>query len=340
MGWADSEGHQMKRKLDSMQRKAIDNLARRFCPQYESLDVLAVGRGTVCEIRCGPASFILKARAGDAGLWRSVFAEAEWIAYLHHNGIRVPRLVRSESGQLVEREDFDGVLLAGYCYDRVPIDCGDREYWYDSGFIQELGGTVGRMHTLAESYEPAEPENVPSWDSAAWIRDPEEAIHPSQTGVIGRIFELREQLYQLGKRRENYGLIHDDLHTGNVFKQGTDPVILDFDCSHRSWFIADISSALLFRTWIGRDREKPEVREMALHFLRNLLLGYLKEHKIEGTWREQLPLFLRLREINLFQSSYADVDIGRTQGDALLQYVYRSIADDRPFLDIDLGSIV
>ena len=118
----------------------------------------------------------------------------------------------------------------------------------------------------------------PSWDDTPWIRKPESILHHSQTAIVERIYELREELNTYNRSEDNYGLIHDDLHTGNVFQFRDDLVILDFDYSHYNWFVADIASALLFRTWIGPEKEKPESRRVAIDFLRNLLLGYTEEH--------------------------------------------------------------
>ena len=141
------------------------------------------------------------------------------------------------------------------------------------------------------------------------------------------------------RNKDNYGIIHDDIHTGNVLLLDNDLVILDFDLSHYSWFIGDIASTLLFRTWIGPEKEKPDKIEDATLFLKNILLGYTAEHNIEETWAEKLPLFLKLREISLFQSMYSHVDLKRPPRDNFFKYVYQNIENNKPFLDIDFKAI-
>ena len=65
----------------------------------------------------------------------------------------------------------------------------------------------------------------------------------------------------------------------------------------------------------------------------------MEEHDIEETWPERLPLFLKLREISLFQSVYAHVDVNRPHGDSFLEYVYESIKSNKPFIEIDFNRI-
>lgn len=330
----------MQRRLDRRQREAVGTLACRFCPHYKTLEVVNIGDSITCELHENSKAFILKITEGSLSKKTAAIARTDWMDYLRRRGINVPKFVHSTSNNLVECAQIENSSFVGYCYLKIPIDVKDRSYWYQPPFIQKLGRTVGRMHSLAETYEPNNEEYMlPSWDDIPWISKPESILHQSQTAIVERIYDLREELNAYNRSENNYGLIHDDLHTGNVFKFRNNLVILDFDCSHYNWFVADIASTLLFRTWIGPEKEKPESRSVAIHFLRNLLLGYKEEHDIEEVWPEQIPLFLKLREISLFQSYYSHVDLNQPHGDPFLQYVYQSIVSRKPFIEIDFGRI-
>jgi Ser/Thr protein kinase RdoA (MazF antagonist) len=126
---------------------------------------------------------------------------------------------------------------------------------------------------------------------------------------------------------------------GNVFKVDGRLIILDFGCLHLNWFVAEIASTLLFRTWIGPEKENPETKDMAIRLLRDFIAGYRKEHDLEEGWHERIPLFLKLREISLF-TGYSNIDVNKAQNNALFWYVYRSIGENRPFLDIDFSDIL
>jgi Ser/Thr protein kinase RdoA (MazF antagonist) len=115
--------------------------------------------------------------------------------------------------------------------------------------------------------------------------------------------------------------------------------VIDFDCCHYGWFAADLSSALLFRTWIGPDKERPEVKQQAVRFLRGVIQGYQMENDLPLDWAYMLPTLLKLREISLFQSDYRGIDVAGGQGDELFRYLFDSISNDKPFLDIDFGLV-
>jgi Ser/Thr protein kinase RdoA (MazF antagonist) len=195
------------------------------------------------------------------------------------------------------------------------------------------------MHRLAESF-PSYPQNAyPCWDSEPCIGDPERSFHPSQAKIIGAIRDVKEKISRLEKPEHGFGLIHDDLHSRNVFETNGEIAIIDFECLHRSWFLADIASALLFRVWIGPQKNEAETLTMAKQFLVNLLSGYLEEHDLVNDWRAQRPLFLRLREIRLYGSMFAGQSFSGSSEDSLFHYVFRSISEDRPFLNIDFDDV-
>jgi Ser/Thr protein kinase RdoA (MazF antagonist) len=155
----------MKLNHQPEEETIVDTLIQRFCPQYDSLNIISISRDTTIEVNKGSASFILKVIKANTPRGRMTRNETEWMSHLHENGIGVPRLIRSESDRLVERAGSGEMTRIGYCYEKVPINFSEKGYWVDPHFIQELGSTVGRMHTLAESFNLSEPENIPSWES-------------------------------------------------------------------------------------------------------------------------------------------------------------------------------
>lgn len=52
-----------------------------------------------------------------------------------------------------------------------------------------------------------------------------------------------------------------------------------------------------------------------------------------------LSPLLKLREISLFQSFYRDVDASCGKEDALFRYLFKSINEDRPFLDPEVLTV-
>jgi amicoumacin kinase len=320
-------------ELAAYEQTAVETLRARFFPPGDTARLVHRGQGLVLEVmgRAGVAIFkLLPAEAPEAV--EALQARLDWVAHLHAHGLHVPALIPSTRGELVECATLAGAAYAAYAYVALPLDEASRVDWEVPGEAHKLGAVMGRMHALARAYQPARGRpSVAHWHAADWLRDPASALHPSQAAIVAAILELRAALARFPHDAANYGVIHDDLHTGNVFRLGDDLAILDFDCCHQAWFAADIASALLFRTWIAPAKETPLVQERAARFLRELCQGYRTTSPLPPGWRAMLPELLKLREISLYQSFYGQVDLAHTD-DALCRYLVASIVERRPFL--------
>ena len=266
-------------------------------------------------------------------------ARLHWIDHLHRHGLRVPELIRAEDDALLQCVELPAAAYCGYAYLALPIDRASRLDGRDPAMVHALGRAMARMHALAIAYlPPAGTPSLPHWREADWLRQPGRVLHPSQTRVAEAIERLRDTVARFPAGPDTYGPIHDDLHTGNVFLLDGELVIIDFDCCHHSWYAADIASALLFRVWIGPEKERPGVADQGRAFLRALLDGYATVLAPPREWASLLPALLKLREASLLLSFYRDAD-ARSTSDALFRYLYASIAEDRPFLALDPGAI-
>ena len=312
--------------------EAVDALAPRFCPDCRASKLLHRGEGLVVELaRAGPPA-ILKIIPSATEIAHVLRARLGWITHLHQNGLRVPELIASTGGGLVEAVELRGIIYTAYAYISMPITARNQIDWRDATMPPRLGNVMGRMHRLARSYRPGPGKpTIGHWHDADWLREPERVLHRSQSAIADSIYQLRDRISQFPRDQANYGLIHDDLHTGNVFCLDGDLVIIDFDCCHHSWYAGDISSAVLFRVWIGPHKDAQE----ATAFLQGLIQGYTAQNDLPLEWASMLPYFLKLREISLFQSFYRDMDASRMEGDAFFQYLFDSISMDKPFFDVD-----
>ena len=226
---------------------------------------------------------------------RSILA---WMAYLAAHGASVPEPLPSQNGNLVEViPSSAGEWLAvaftqaeGILSEEIPLD-----QWDDLQF-QMLGRSIGKIHAIARDYVPSNEVSYPQWETGGnlfnrqienelWLKE-------KQSRVL-------EQIRALPRSADAYGLVHCDLHFGNFFLETHKQIVtlIDFDDCAYGWFVMDIA-VLLFDILVlypGTDKD-----EYGLNFLRNFLTGYLTENHLSMFWLEQLPLFLKLLEINIY----------------------------------------
>ena len=325
--------------LSPQEIEAAAILSRRFSPAGTAPVLLHRSEGILLEITCDGQPVVLKIGTSPTDASDAVQARLDWVAHLRAKGLGVPRLLHSTEGKSVETVRLEDIHYSGYAYAKIPLRSRSEIDYGDPAVPPRLGAAMGRMHRLARAYRPTPGRPViDQWDEAPWLQQPEAVLHPSQAAIAEATVRLHDQIARLPRNAANYGLIHDDLHTGNVFSQDGDLAIIDFDLCHYSWFAADIASTLLFRIWIGPDRERQEVKDAALDFLRGLMRGYRAENDPPPDWVDMLPHFLKLREISLYQSFYRDLDAAAgLRDDEMFAFLYDSIGQNRPFLDVDFA---
>jgi amicoumacin kinase len=231
----------------------------------------------------------------DVVAQRSILA---WMAHLAAYGASVPEPLPSQNGNLVEvipSSAGEWLVVAstkaeGTLSEEIPID-----QWGDVQF-QTLGRSIGKMHAIARDFVPSNEVSYPQWETGGnlfnrhienelWLKE-------KQSRVL-------EQIRTLPRSTDAYGLVHCDLHFGNFFLEARKQIVtlIDFDDCAYGWFVMDIA-VLLFDILVlypGMDRDG-----YGQDFLRNFLKGYLTEKPLSRFWLEQLPLFLKLLEINIY----------------------------------------
>jgi len=161
------------------------------------------------------------------------------------------------------------------------------------------------MHRLTRDYQPADPAwKRPDWDDPTmlevlgWLPE-------SEALVAQRYIELKEYLDRLPAPAGAYGLIHFDAHMGNMFVDHRGRITLfDFDDCNYSWFANDIA-IVLFYAALGKEAETGFIQEFMHHFL----AGYREENQLDEIWLQEIPFFLKLREIDLYAVIHRSFDV-------------------------------
>jgi len=257
-----------------------------------------------------------------------------WMSYLAGHGAYVPAPLPSQNGSLVEViSSPEGEWLAvaytraeGVLSEEIPLDG-----WDDSQF-QMLGRSIGKVHAVARSYVPSIEVSYPDWETGGNLFNRQIENEP---WLKEKQAHLLEQIHALPKPTDAYGLIHADLHFGNFFVDVRQQIItlIDFDDCAYGWFVMDVA-ILLFDILVlypGKDKD-----EYGSNFLRLFLAGYLTENPMSVFWLEQLPLFLKLLEINIYDL------VARSFPDDADEWVMKfmhgrkeRLEDDTPCVDLD-----
>jgi len=264
--------------------------------------------------------------------------EVDWINYLHQGEASVSRAVLSERGELVEQfDDEQGAYFLATAFEKA---CGrpPRKDDLGTGFYENYGRLLGKMHALTKTYLPAEP----AWKRMEWdgpeLSEIQALSQESESVIIDIYTDLKRNLDVLPKSRESYGLIHQDAHLSNLFVDEAGEITLfDFDDCCYSWFINDIA-IVLFYSALGKKDPVAFTKE----FMTNFLRGYRLENQLDEVWLKEIPFFLKLREIDLYAVIHRSFDVENIDHPWVAMYMQdrkQRIEGGVPFLNFDFSSL-
>jgi len=267
-------------------------------------------RNLVYSARKGDRHVILRFSYHQDRTRNQIRAELDFINYLAENGVRVSIPLLSQNGKYMEEISIEGAPIYLVCFEkgrgmRVP----DNGYRYREGvpleeYYQNWGRVLGQMHRLSNTYQPLKPEfRRPDWfEIHADKLDVDEMVPEELTIVRERIRRLLNEVKELSKDGQTYGLIHGDFNDGNftVDYDNGDITVFDFDDCCYFWYAYELAAA--WEGGIGRTMFAGlEARKAFMdHYMEHVLEGYAKENKLTNECLTRIPLFITLIQIEEF----------------------------------------
>ena len=269
--------------------------------------------------------------------------EAEFINHLRGGGLSVPKVLASSNHLLVEAvEAGDGTFFLATLFEKAPGH-PPRDGDWNSALFQSMGQFMGRLHTLSKVFQPSLPryqrfsitEDFDAMEKAGrkFLPDHDQPVLKAYQDTVAAI-------QQLSQDPDSYGLCHIDFHGGNFFITDEGVITLfDFDDCQYAWFVYDIAMALFYA--ISHDCTSAAELQKARAFLSAFWSEYVAEHNLAPSWLENIPLFLRLREIDLYMLIHRSMDLDHLDPwcASYMSGRREKIINGVPYCALDYGSI-
>jgi len=231
-------------------------------------------------------------------------AERVWTSALREAGLAAPEPLFARDGRAFVPQAVAGTgemrlvgvtrWIEGEVLDdflELPDRASERPLWF-----HRLGALVARTHLQSEAWTPPPgfartrldadglmgpaPRWGPFWDHAALTAEDREL-------VIRARDVLHARLSALPQGPAVFGMIHADLHPGNLLVRGDDLAIIDFDDAAFGWRMYDIAVALTHQ------QAAPDFATVREAFL----AGYREVRNLPEGEAAQLSLFLLVRSL-------------------------------------------
>jgi Ser/Thr protein kinase RdoA (MazF antagonist) len=236
---------------------------------------------------------------------RAVTSELEWLAAItRDSALQVPRPVRSRDGELITVVEADGVEGARVCSLLCWADGRCLERSARPTQLERLGAAMAQLHQQADAWTPPPGFTRPRWDAETFFGDGAayggmvygdltsgqvwDVLPPA---VADRFRAVAERVVPLMARLDIQqgatGLVHADLHLGNVLFGRGGIHLIDFDDCGTGYRIYDLAVAL----WELRDRQDyPAYRDATLR-------GYGRHRSMPTDQLAMLDDFIAVREV-------------------------------------------
>ncbi len=304
-----------------------------FGLELETLHFLGGEDGDVYEGADAGGAFIFKLVPSDADNIGKAEAKLDFARYLSDNGVRIARPLPSPQGKLLETLTSGDEAVIASKITKAPghhPTAANPGEW-NASLFRKWGRVIGQMHALTKHY--AGGQAIGQWEDEVgamteWCGDPEIKPHWQR---------MREHLGTLPRDADSYGLIHNDLHHFNFMLHDGEITVFDFDVCGHHWFVTDIGIAVFHALWPIPFHQLERREASAAEFLTSFMDGYETENHLDAAWLQELPTFLKYRQLLLFTvftGSWGGPD-GSSYQRRWLQDTRRLMADDVPVVSLD-----
>jgi Ser/Thr protein kinase RdoA (MazF antagonist) len=267
----------------------------------------------------------------------------EWARFLHDHGAPVTAPLPSTNHHLLEHLEFEGahyIITAFQNSEGTLAENIPPSEWTDHLFCS-IGRAAGKFHRISLGYTPSSPTLTrPMWFDSYEIVEASTLLASSRDPAREKLAALVESLKLLPADPSDFGLIHDDLHFANFLIQADGMIsIIDFDDCVYSWFAMDVAMALFDILVLYDPASEVDKQAFARRFLSNYLVGYRAEKEMSQSWLEQIPRFLKLKELCIYATLIGHAEIAQPGSwvERFMRDRSARITGDVPYVDIDFA---
>lgn len=249
---------------------------------------------------CHPG-FALRLVSADHRPVKAIQAELEWVYHLRQKQLPVVEVLPSPHHQLWEFFTLGKKhLFYGTAFRWVDGEHFDPEktpdFW-SKVRLQNLGALMAQLHEDANPLPQSvqrllhhRPTPLPAFLTTALQHWPEH-LSDLKANFKTVITTVQDKWTNEKQDLQRCGLIHGDLHAGNLIAQGDRLVLFDFDDCHQGWWAQDVAVAFyhLQKNFESLHREFGP-REQAY-----VLEGYGQYRELPPDFEQDLEFFIAWR---------------------------------------------
>jgi Ser/Thr protein kinase RdoA (MazF antagonist) len=218
-------------------------------------------------------------------------AELDFLRYLRSEDYSVPEMLLSKNGKEIELVSTPWGDYLAVVFKRVLGNALNR-IKVNKDIIYGFGKALGKLHSLSQRFHPDGYQRISWSDQLDWMEMVLSEFN-NERAAQSEVEILRTYLSGLPVDNENYGLVHYDFETDNVFYNTDDGSFhaIDFDDAHYHWYVVDIDQSL---DSLYKDLPSGNPGEIKDY----LIDGYRSEFPVQNLMLDLMPVFRRYANLN------------------------------------------
>jgi len=250
---------------ETLEANLID-AARRAAPTFglnpTQVTILSRSENVVCALHTDDgARYALRLHRPGYNTVEELRSEVQWVLALEDAGVQVPKAVATSDGDhyvpiMVETEGGPTehqVGVIGWVNGQPlgdPLEASDNDLSHHYARIGELAAEV-RVQSSSWQLPPSFVRR--RWDVDAFVGESPlwgrfwdvDILTPDQADVLDQARQaMHHTLAAQPTTPDRFGLIHADLHLGNVMADGDDLTLIDFDDAGFGWYAYELAVSL------------------------------------------------------------------------------------------------
>lgn len=234
-------------------KQAALNALQEYEADWSSIHFIQVSEHVTFRIENGEEEkFLLRIHQVSKSREETI-SELEWLATLRRKGLVVPEAVLNREGAFVTNTATSG----GQRYYATMLRWIEGERLDKKALTEEsirkMGALMANLHEASADFHPYNGFIRPSWGSESFQRDWEHLQRHHWHFISDEAFELytiaaakvANHLETLEPHERNYGMIHADLHNGNVVFRDDEPYAIDFGRCGFGYHLYDMAQSIM-----------------------------------------------------------------------------------------------
>ena len=276
-------------------KEFMNELAIRFNTTSDKLIPLRIGESIIFNIANKGILRISPASQQDA---ETIEAKLYFQNYLYKNDARVVPVFTSANKKLVEKITLGNSYYTAALFEKAEGEIITDKFW-DNSIFYEMGKLTAKIHSLSKFYTP--PAN--NLKHLIWHNTESQKINSqlpnSEEHLIKKFNNYLEEVKTINISINSFGLIHNDIHRGNLFLYKDKITLFDFDDLTYSWFLNDVA-CILYNALLHHKKNVSESQFYIKNFMQNFWQGYHINNKLDFDDLSKIPALLSMRAISIY----------------------------------------